>query len=318
MCSKNIAIKPIETFDSLLELSEFLNNEDACYEYIEKTMWGDEVHCPYCGMDKIYRFKSRRIFKCASCELQFSIKTGTILEHTKVPLKKWVLAMYLNGANKKGISSHQLAKEIKVTQTTAWFMLHRIRKMLEQDFSEQMEGVIMIDETYVGGKNKNRHLNKKANYGNGQGRFFPDKTPVVGLIDGSGKVRAGVVQRTDQSTLCSVVIGNVKKNSTIVTDEHTAYFQLKNFYDHQVVNHGKLQYKSNQGYSTNRIEGFWASVKRTILGVYHNVSPKHLHRYIDEIVFRHNTKDMRQGERFNKMLSQIKTRLTYNQLVYGT
>ncbi len=319
MCTKNTTTaKSFGTFDSLLELSEYLNSEDACYEYIEKSIWGDEVHCPYCGMDKIYRFKSRRIMKCASCSLQFSVKTGTILENSKISLKKWILAMYLNGANKKGISSHQLAREIKVSQTTAWFMLHRIRKMLVQDCSEQMDGVVMVDETYVGGKNGNRHLDKKANYGHGQGRFFPDKTPVMGFIDSSGRVRAGVVDKTDQATLFSMVMEHVKKRSTVVTDDHTAYFQLKNYYDHQIVNHGKKQYKSKQGYSTNRIEGFWASVKRTIIGVYHNVSPKHLQKYIDEIVFRHNTRNMKQGERFFEMLSRIKTKLTYKELVYGT
>lgn len=198
----------IEVFNSLLQLSSHLSDEKRCLEYLERWRWADGIRCPHCGMDKIYRYKTRAIFKCTSCNNQFSAKVGTIFEKSKIPLKKWVLAMYLNGANKKGISSLQLSKEIEVSQKTAWFMLHRIRKALEPIHTEQLEGLVMSDETFVGGKNKNRHKHKKAV--NLEGRNFRDKTPVLGLLQANGDVRCFVIPDTTNESILPLVWQQIK------------------------------------------------------------------------------------------------------------
>lgn len=213
MCNVQTSVK----FNSLIELSAYLSDEQKCLEYTEYLRWGDQIHCPHCGMDKIYRFKSRAIFKCRSCNLQFSATVGTIFEKSRLPMRKWILAIYLNGANKKGVSSYQLAKEIQVSQKSAWFMLHRIRKALQPDNKEKLDGVIMSDETFVGGKNRNRHIHKKTK--NIKERNYPDKTPVLGLLQKDGLVRCIVIPQTTNEHLHPAVIENVKEGSILVTDE---------------------------------------------------------------------------------------------------
>jgi transposase-like protein len=309
-------IKEQTKFNSLIQLSNYLSDEDKCLQYIEEWRWKGTIHCPHCGMDKIYRFRTRKIFKCKSCNNQFSVKVGTIFEKSKVELKKWILAIYLNGANKKGISSHQLAREIEVTQKTAWFMLHRIRKALVPDTSEQLEGVVMSDETFVGGKNKNRHADKK--FKNAQGRSFKDKTPVLGLMQTDGDVRCFVIGETSKEDMHPLIRQHVKVGSVFVSDEWRAYIGIEDAFQHEVVRHNKKQYLSDAGFTTNALEGFWSHLKRTIFGIYHNVTRKHLQRYVDEISFRYNTRLLKQGERFELTMSRINTRLTYKQLVYGS
>lgn len=313
MPSKSI---PTSKFNSLLQLSQHLSNEKKCLKFIEQWRWNGEIHCPHCGMDKIYKYESREIFKCASCQLQFSAKVKTIFEKSKVPLKKWILAIYLNGANKKGISSHQLAKEIEVSQKTAWFMLHRIRKALQPEYKEKLEGVIMTDETFVGGKNKNRHIDKK--FVKAQGRSFKDKVPVMGIMQKGGEIRCMVIPDTTNNSLFTSLKDHVKDQSIVVTDEYRNYKGIRKWYNHQVVQHRFKRYKNDEGYSTNAVEGFWGHFKRTIIGIYHNISKKHLQRYVDEITFRYNTRNMKSGERFALTMAKINTRLTYKQLVYGT
>jgi transposase-like protein len=267
-------------------------------------------------MDKIYRFRTREIFKCASCNEQFSAKVGTIFEKSKIELNKWMLTIYLNSANKKGISSHQLAKEISVSQKTAWFMLHRIRKVVQPTHNDKLDGVVMSDETFVGGRNKNRHKDKKVK--NSQGRSFIDKTPVIGLKQQNGEIRCFVIADTTKENIHPVINEHVKEGSVFVSDEWKGYYGLSEKYNHQVVEHRFGLYKSKDGYSTNSVEGFWGLFKRIIIGIYHYVSPKHMQRYVDEIAFKYNTRSLNSGERFLFIMSKIKTRLTYKQLVYGT
>ncbi len=230
-------------------------------------------------------------------------------------MKQWILAIYLNGSNKKGITGKQLAAEIRVSEPTAWFMLHRIRKMLQPKEEEQMEGVIMSDETFVGGKNKNRHIDKKVK--NSQGRSFKDKVPVLGLMQAGGNIRCFVMQDTSKEDIQPLIHGYVKKGSTLVSDEWKGYNDLEEHYDLQRVMHNKKQYKTECGFSTNAVEGFWSHLKRTIFGVYHNVSKKHLQKYVDEIAYRFNTREMKSGERFAFTMQRINTRLTYKQLING-
>lgn len=175
------ATKTIENFNSLLEVYDYFSDEQKCLDYLATQRWDGEIICPHCNHNKIYAFQDKKRFKCAKCRQQFTAKVGTIFEDSKVAMRKWFIAIYLVTSHKNGISSHQLAKDIKVTQKTAWFMLQRIRFGLGANVdTDELEGTIELDETFVGGKNKNRHADKKVE--NSQGRSFKDKTPVMGML----------------------------------------------------------------------------------------------------------------------------------------
>ncbi|MDH6305179.1 transposase-like protein [Parabacteroides sp. PF5-5] len=305
-----------DEFNSLIELTDYLRDEMDCIMYLSKKRWGDNTVCPHCGCEKVYSFSDGIRYKCSHCRKQFTVKVGTIFEGSKVSLRKWFIAIYLITSHKKGISSYQLAKDIDVTQKTAWFMLHRIRYALSQaDLDIELENDVEIDETYVGGKNKNRHWNKKVKHS--QGRSTEDKTPVFGMIERNGKVIAMVVPDVKGKTLKDIIRRMVKDTARIISDEYIGYSGLeKIFRQHVYVQHGAGQYVIGDIY-TNTIEGFWSIAKRAIIGIYHCLSPKHLQRYFDEFTFRYNTRKMKEGERVNKMLSLCYVRMTYQNLVYG-
>lgn len=213
-------------------------------------------------------------------------------------------------AHRKGISSYQLARDLKVTQKTAWFLAHRIRHAIKQgSFAKQLEGVVESDETFIGGKNKNRHANKKVK--NNQGRSFKDKTPVHGLVQRGGEVRAFVVPNTQMKVLVPIILTNVKQGSKLMTDEWYSHIPA---YDHYIVVHGAKQYVNGDAH-TNTLEGFWALLKRSIIGIYHKVSPKHLQRYVDEAVYRYNTKAIADGHKALILLSISNGSLKYKQLI---
>lgn len=332
-------MKHPEDFDSLIGLVTYFDNEDKCIQYFQQRRWKGNVICAHCGHDKVYKFSDNRRFKCASCKKQFNVRTGTIFEESKLSLRKWVIAMYLVTSHKKGISSYQLARDIKVTQKTAWFLIHRIRHQLGKDNNptEQLKGIVEADETFVGGKNKNRHKVKKVEQS--QGRSFKDKTPILGLmqraevayIDRPHKVIKGLTV-TEKITISpsvvkTIVIPNtrgeiirpivrkfVQEGSYFISDEWHAYRGLNVHYKHDIVNHGIGQYAIGEIHS-NTIEGFWTWIKRMITGVYHYVSPKHLQNYAHEVTFRHNTRDVRQSERFEMILSRPIGYLSYKSLI---
>lgn len=224
------------------------------------------------------------------------------------------MAMWLLNSNKKGVSSHHLARELGVSQNTAWYMLHRLRLAYEQDVEEQLSGVIEVDETYVGGKNKNRHRDKKVP--KCQGRAFIDKTPVFGALERGGRVYAQVVPDVKQITLLPLVCKLVKFGSTIYSDELGVYDKLRAKYNYGFVKHGQGQYADGDC-CTNGIENVWSILKRGIIGIYHRASRKHLQHYVDEFVFRFNTRGMSDDDRFYDFLSRTDKRITYKQLVHG-
>ena len=304
-----------EDFDSLMELMNYFDTEAKCVAYFQQRRWGNTPICHHCGHDKAYRFSDGIRFKCAKCRKPFTVRQGTIFEDSKVPLRKWFIAIYLVTAHKKGISSHQLARDISVTQRTAWFMLQRIRHKLgvDNDPNEELEGVVEVDETFVGGKNKNRHYNKKVK--NSQGRSFKDKTPVLGMMQRDGKVKTVVIPNTQGDIIQPILQQVVKEGSTVITDEWMAYKGLDKQYTHHVVNHGSGQYAIGKLIHTNTIEGFWAWLKRAYNGVYHYMSRKHLQQYAHEVTFRYNTRMMRGSERLNFALSLDSGALKYKQLI---
>ena len=305
----------ISQFNSLIALTAHFNNEDICRKAIVETRWGcseqQDVVCPYCGEHHCVARKDGK-FRCNQCKRNFSCKVGTIFEDSKVSLVKWFIAMYLISSHKKGISSCQLARDVDVTQKTAWYMLHKVRALFAQDETETFSGEIECDEVYIGGKEKWKHQSMKTPHT--QGRSTKTKTPVFGIIERSeivnakgenefmSYIRAMVVEKTDRSTLEPIISQFVAEGSTVFTDELNAYNHLSSCgYAHKICNHGALQFVCEGEVYTNNVEGFWSHFRRMISGCYHDVSDEHLQSYIDEACFRWNTRKMGESERFTLM-----------------
>ena len=224
------------------------------------------------------------------------------------------MAIWLDSSHKKGISSCQLARDISVTQKTAWFMLQRIRECFYCENNHQLDGEVELDESFVGGKNKNRHANKKVK--NSQGRSFKDKTPVLGMLKRGGKVVCRVVKDTSKKSLTVPILKTIKRTATLFTDEWGGYDTVGKLYTRYIVDHSSGQYVYGDA-TTNRIESFWSILKRGIIGIYHKTSRKHLHRYVNEFVFRYNTRKVSDSNRFNLLLCNTEYRITYKQLTNG-
>lgn len=302
----------MELFSSLIQFIDKLRTEDECRIYLEKILWLESPVCPHCGVidEKHYKLKHNGIFtgmyKCRSCYSRFNVRTGTLFEGSHVPLRKWFLAIFLFLSHKKGISSVQIAKDIDVTQKTAWFMLHRIRCNMEDKIQIDFEEVTQIDETYVGGKVRGKW--QKA-----QGRSQINKTVVMGLLS-KGMVKTIVIPDASAKTLRTVIFHLVKFGSTIVTDGWRGYAGLHEYYEHRIIRHNKGIYVQD-GYHTNSIEGFWSQLKRGIIGIYHVVSRKHLYKYCEEFAYRYNTRNMSDGERFTKFIKNTDKSISYKPLI---
>ena len=300
-------------FNNIISLTNYFNSDDTCKQAIIESRWSDgNVVCPYCGNHNCVERTDGR-FRCKSCRKNFSCLVGTIFENTKLPLIKWFIAMYLISSHKKGVSSYQLSRDINVTQSTAWYMLQKIRLLYPQSDADTFDGTVECDEVYIGGKEKWKHKSMRTPHT--QGCSTKTKTPVFGMmkrgtfINENGKeesmtyVHAFVVEKTDKSTLQPIIEQFVMKGSRIITDELNAYNGLNRLgYSHAIVNHGAQEY-ANGDIFTNSIEGFWSHFRRMIVGCYHDVSDEHLQSYIDEAVFRWNTRRMSASERFAHMFA---------------
>lgn len=312
-------INQFSSFKSFSEMLAVLPNETACRNYLELILWKGVPVCPHCGCknEDHYKLKVKGVFKgmykCKDCKERFTVTIGTIFEGSHIDLRKWFIAVYIFSSHKKGISSHQLARDLGITQKSAWFMLGRIRYAFQsKSLSTKMEGVIQADESFFGGKNKNRHADKKVL--ESQGRSVKDKTPVLGMMKMGGEVHLSVVPDTKAKTLKPIIEKLVEQGSIVVTDEWPAYKGLSTQYSHVVINHRDNEYVRG-AFHTNTIEGFWSLLKRGIYGIYHQVSPKHLHRYCDEFAFRYNSRKNGSTERFDVSLKRTEGRLTYKQLI---
>lgn len=304
-------------FNSLIQLFDYFKDEETCETYLGTKRWGNTPCCPQCGSTKAY--VTNRGFKCADkdCYKKFTVKTKTIYENTKIGLRTWFGALYLITAHKKGISSLQLARHLNVSQKTAWFMLHRIREMLRDIDPTLMNGVVEADETYVGGKNKNRHANKKVE--GSQGRAAKDKTPVVGMVERNCKVKTFVVKNTDAETIQNIVRSNIAENVTLITDAYRSYSGLNAVCDHITIKHTEGNYKTVGDKHTNTIEGFWSLFKRQYVGANHYMAPQHLQRYMDEMSYRYNNRKVSDCVRFEQAILRSETqRIKYVDLTaYG-
>jgi hypothetical protein len=299
-------------FNSLIDLVKAFPTEQSCIDHLAELRWNGYVVSPFDPTSKVYKCKDNK-YRCKNTGKYFNVRTNTLFDNTKVELIKWFMAIWLVTAHKKGISSLQLSRDINVTQKTAWFMLQRIRKCFGCENDHDLNNEVEIDETFVGGKNKNRHAGKKVP--NSTGRAHIDKTPVLGMVERGGKVVARKIETTSVEHITPEVIRNVK-DALVYTDEWVGYKQVNRIYNHLFVKHNEGEYVNGRIY-TNTIEGFWSILKRGIVGIYHFTSRKHIQRYVDEFVFRYNTRKSTEMERFNLLLQNTEHRLTYKELIYG-
>ena len=300
-------------FDSLIELFEAFPTEQHAIDHLTAIRWRNGKFCPLCGNAdgaRIGTLTGSNTHKCYVCRQRFSIRVGTIFQDTKLPLRKWFVAIWLINAHPKGIASTTLAKDLKITQKSAWFVLHRLRQAQKTpSFQAPLQGVVEIDETFVGGKQHNMHADKRKELGGGAS----GKTVVFGMIQRDGDLRAGVVEDVKQTTLEPIVVHHVAPGSIVYTDEHRSYRDLKFDFRHSTVRHSDHQYV-NGNVHTNSIESVWALLKRQIIGIHHWVSPKHLDAYVSEMTFRFNRRDEKPAQRMNDMLAQIEGPLPYKVL----
>lgn len=278
------------------ELLGIARDEDAAREALEKLRWPNGAVCPKCGGADPYKLTpkatSKRpgrkgLYKCRSCRKQFTVTVGTIFEDSHIPLATWLSAIYLICASKKGISAHQLHRMLGVTYKSAWFMAHRVRwAMTQEPLSGKLAGIVEADETYVGG-------GREATYRHGRGKNL---VPVFTLVERGGRARSFVPERVTSANLGRVINRNVLKSAEIMTDEGKWYREATYGYKRQTINHSKGEYARGV-VNTNTVEGFFSLLKRGIVGTFHHVSVKHLHRYLAEFDFRYNHRDVTDRER---------------------
>lgn len=303
----------ITGFRSLYDLLDAFPTEESCIIYLECVRWPFKVISPYDKRSKVYHLGNHK-YMCKNTQRVFHVKIGTIFQGTKVPLRKWFLAIWLVTSHKKGISSLQLSRDIHVTQKTAWYMLQKIRKCFICRNEGILKNKVEIDETFVGGKNKNRHWNKRVK--KSQGRSFIDKTPVLGMLQRKGKVICRVIKNTSRSELTPNILKFIDLSAIIYTDEWQGYNEVSEMYEHYFVDHSRHQYADGDVY-TNTIEGFWSLLKRGIIGIYHHLSRKHLQLYVNEFCFRYNTRKISSFSRFNLLLRNSNYKFTYQQIIAG-
>lgn len=304
---------------TLLEAIRYFADPDACLAFMVILRWPNGVACPTCGSIEVSFIATRRLWRCKSRhpKREFSIKVGSIFEDSPLGLDKWLPAMWMIVNDKNGVSSYEISRALGITQQSAWFMMHRIRLAMQDEFSVPFGGQVEVDETFIGGKARNMHKNKRVAKITGTGGI--DKTAVLGLLarhgpDGHSAVRAGVVPNRRRSSLSPEVRKNVIPGSEVFTDALASYADLADAYIHQVIDHAEEYVRGI--IHTNGIENFWSLVKRALSGTYVSVEPFHLFRYLDEQSFRFNHRQVDDADRFAMVAGSIfGKRLTYRDLI---
>ncbi len=304
---------------TLQEVIRYYSEPETCIQTVAAARWPSGVACPACEGKNHYYLKTRRIWKCKDCGRQFSVKLGTIFEDSPVPLDKWLTAMWLLASCKNGISSYEVGRAVGVTQRSAWFMMHRIRSAVQESSIVKLGSSgspVEVDETFIGGKARNMHVDVKKRRITGTGG--KDKTAVMGILERGGYVRAQVVPNRKRKVLQAEVKKHVEAGAALYSDALASYDGLASDFAHKVVDHAE-RYVDGQVH-TNGLENFWSLLKRGLSGTYVSVEPFHLFRYLDEQMFRYNHRGNRKkkitdADRFGMMLSQIAgKRLTYKEV----
>jgi transposase-like protein len=303
----------MEAPETLQNAIIYFSDPDRCFQYALNLRWPNGVvSCPRCGSEKHSFIKTRRIWFCSWCKKQFTLKVGTIFEDSPLGLDKWMCAFWMLCNSKNGISSCEIARSLGITQKSAWFMLHRIRKAMHDDSTGLLSGEVEADETFIGGKARNMHISKRQRRITGTGT--KDKIAVMGILERGGKVRTSIVPNRKKIALQAEVKKHVEAGAALYTDALLSYEGLATDYAHKVVDHA-VEYV-NGCIHTNGLENFWSLLKRGISGTYVSVEPFHLYRYLDEQSFRYNNrKNMDDQARFEAAMHNVAgKRLTYNQL----
>ncbi len=297
-------------FKSIHDFLAVFPDEQACINHLEQTRWGGNVVSPFDATSKVYKCAGNK-FKCKNSNKYFNARTATIFEDSNIKLMKWFMALYVFSSHKKGISSYQLARDLDISQKAAWFMLHRLRYAFATRIPK-LEGVVEADCTFVGGKNYNKHKAQRDML-NAAGTGSINKTAVLGMIERGGNIVAGVISNEDQQSIRPLLRRWVEVGSTLVSDGHSAYMGVKGL-NHETVSHRQGIY-SRDHWHTAHIDNFWSQFKRGIIGVYHQISPKHTNAYAQEFTLRHNTRTFSTSSRFDYILGNVVGKLSYKDLV---
>ncbi len=305
-------------FNNLIELIKSMPSEQDCREYVAQQRWENgKAICPYCGFGRCYNIENGKRYKCSNkkCFKKFSVTVGTVMEASNIPLSKWLTGIYLVASHKKGISSYQLGRDLQIAQKNAWFMLHRIREMLrmKEPIVLGENNPVEADEMFVGGSITNKHNSKRKEYA-ANPDLHNNKTPVLGMIERNGKLIAEAITGKRPNEIVTIVATTLKKNATLITDTTNLYNSIKSNYTHYSVNHSANQYVDGNNH-TNTIEGAFSHFKRMVYGIYHQISPKHTQRYLDEFCYRYNSRKIKDKDRFVITLGRLTGRLTYKQLI---
>ena len=295
---------------SLVQLLEMFPDEDAAREWFEAKRWPGGVRCARCNGAMVNKVKSQKPmpWRCSDCKKYFSVKMGTFMAESKVPLRKWAIAIYLVSTSLKGVSSMKLHRDLEVTQKTAWFMAHRIREALSAD-DDMMRGPAEVDETYPGGRWKGMHAKRR--------KTSPKKTVVAGIKDrDTGEVRAQVIEHPDKNTLLGMAKRSIAPGAIVSTDDLNAYTDLPVFgFRHGVVDHSRGEYVRGVVH-TQGIESFWSLLKRGYVGTFHYLSEKHLQRYVNEFAARATMRELDTLDIMAEIVMRsVGRRLTYAELV---
>jgi transposase-like protein len=296
---------------TLIEAIRYFSDQDVCVQFVAQLRWPDGPVCPSCGGTEHSYLKTRRVWKCKACKRQFSVKVGSIFEDSAIPLDKWLAAIWMIANSKNGVSSHEMARSLGITQKSGWFLLHRIRLAMQTGTFQKLDGEIEVDETFIGGKARNMHKHTRARRITGTGG--KDKAIVAGVLQRGGEMRAAVVSDTRRATLQAGVREHVETGSAVYSDAWVGYSGLDNEYAHKVVDHAE-KYVDGQVH-VNGVENFWSLLKRGLHGTYVSVQPFHLFRYLDERLFTYNERGVTDLDRFLMVLSTVAgRRLTYKAL----
>lgn len=317
----------------VMHLARTIQTEADAYAYLEGLRWNGHPVCPHCGNDERIYFlnpangtsrktrtgakSQRRVWKCGACRKQFSVLTGTIFHGTKVSIHTWLMVIFEMCASKNGVSAREVERKYDLTPKTAWHMLHRIREAMKREpLVGMLSGTVQADETFVGGKPRNRHGSRKGKYGAGGRADLPPKTIVVSLVDEAGEMRSKIIPDITGATLRKAIAEQVDMPATVLHTDALASYKMiaSDFEAHEYVDHSEGEYVRG-AVTTNRLEGYFSQLKRSIDGTHHHVSAEHLPRYLAEFDYRYSTRKLSDTERMRGLVGQVEgRRLTYKPL----